>query len=176
MAEERAPQGPAGTAGDAEAMARLQEQINNLPVSEHLLFMLHSLSALAIDRLGLSPEAAARRDPGQARMAIDAFKSLLDVLEPERPAAEVAAYRGTLSQLQMAFVGALGAGAATAQPDAAAAEPPTAAEPLTATEPAAPTDEPPASAPASAPRPKAAPKKAAKPRTSAKSGARSAKE
>jgi hypothetical protein len=172
MAEERAPQGPAGTAGDAEAMARLQEQINNLPVSEHLLFMLHSLSALAIDRLGLSPEAAARRDPGQARMAIDAFKSLLDVLEPERPAAEVAAYRGTLSQLQMAFVGALGAGAATAQPDAAAAEPPTAAEPLTA----APTDEPPASAPASAPKPKAAPKKAAKPRTSAKSGARSAKE
>jgi hypothetical protein len=86
MAEEQAPQGQAGTADDVEAMARLQEQINNLPVSEHLVFMLHSLSALAIDRLGLAPAAAARRDPGQARMAIDAFKSLLEVLEPGRPA------------------------------------------------------------------------------------------
>ena len=63
MAEEEAAQGRTDRRDDAEAMARLQEEINNLPVSEHLVFMLQSLSSLAVDRLGLAPEAAARRDP-----------------------------------------------------------------------------------------------------------------
>ena len=70
-------------------MARLREEINNLPVSEHLVFMLQSLSSLAMDRLGLVPEAVRGATLEQARLAIDAFKALLDVVEQARPAAEI---------------------------------------------------------------------------------------
>lgn len=148
--------------GDAEDMARLQEQINNLPVSEHVLFMMQSLSSLAVDRLGLVPEAAARRDPEQARLAIDAFKALLVVLEPVRPTAEIVAHRGVLSQLQMAYVGALGAGAAAQEPEASAAGEGDAPQ----AEVVSPEQTPAAQAPAAE-----APKKATKPRAAAKGGA-----
>jgi hypothetical protein len=115
---EEAKQGQSAKLDDAEAMARLQEQINNLPVSEHVVYMLQSLSSLAIDRLGMVEQSAARRDPAQARLAIDAFRALLSVLERERPPEEIATYRGMLSQLQMAYVGALNAGAAPAPEEA----------------------------------------------------------
>jgi hypothetical protein len=78
--------------------------------------MMHSLSSLAIDRLGLTPESAARKDLEQARLATDAFKALLGVLEGKRPAEEITAHRAVLSQLQMAYVGALEGG----DPDGAA--------------------------------------------------------
>jgi hypothetical protein len=113
--------------------------------------MLHSLSSLAVDRLGLAEGAAARRDPAQARLAIDAFKAMLGVVEPERPAEEITTYRGMLAQLQMAYVGAL-----SARPAAEAAE---------AGAPAEPAAEAPAAA-APEPAPEAA-KKAAKPRAGA---------
>jgi hypothetical protein len=97
-----------GQQGDeAEMMARLEEEIRNLSVSDHLFYMMHSLSALAVGRMGLSTDTLARRDLEQARLAIDAFKALLGTVEPVRPASEVAAHRGMLSQLQLAYVGAL---------------------------------------------------------------------
>jgi hypothetical protein len=92
---------------EAEMMDRLQEEIRNLPVSDHLLYMMHSLSALAVGRMGLSPDAETKKDLGQARLAIDAFKALFGVLELERPAEESSVHRGTLAQLQMAYVSAL---------------------------------------------------------------------
>jgi hypothetical protein len=161
MTDEEVKQDESGRIDETEAMARLQEQINSLPVSEHVVYMLHSLTSLAIDRLGLTEQSTARRDPAQARVAIDALAALLGVLESQRPAEEIASYRGTLSQLRMAYVGALGAVA----PAASAAAP----------EPAAPAPEPepaPATAPVSE-APKAAPKRPAKPRTT--SGASRAK-
>ncbi len=102
---------------EAEEMARLQEQINNLPVSEHIVFMMHSLSSLAVDRLGLAPEGGARLDVSQARLAIDAFKALLGVLEEATSAEAIAAHRGVLSQLQLAYVGALSGTARVAEPE-----------------------------------------------------------
>jgi hypothetical protein len=160
MADEETKQEQTEERDDAEAMARLREEINNLPVSEHLVYMLHSLSSLAVDRMGLVGDAAARRDPAQARLAIDAFKAMLGVLEPERPATEISAYKGMLSQLQMAYVGALSAGPA---PGAGGASATAAAQEAAAPEPA---PEAPAPAPeaAAAEAPAAAPKKAAKPR------------
>jgi hypothetical protein len=101
--------------GQAEAIGRMREEIASLPVAEHVAYMLHSLSALAVGRLGITAETAERRDLGQARLAIDAFKALLAVLEPVRPAAEVAAQRGMLSQLQLAFAGAMTQGGAASQ-------------------------------------------------------------
>ena len=94
-------------AQDAAAMERLQEEIRNLPVSDHVLYMMHSLSALAVARLGLSPDAAARRDLDQARLAIDCFKALMEVVGEARPSEENAIHRGTLSQLQLAYLEAL---------------------------------------------------------------------
>jgi hypothetical protein len=120
---------------ETEMMERLQEEIRNMPVSDHLVYMLHSLSALAIGRMGLTPEAAARRDLDQARLAIDAFKVLMGVVERVRPAAEMGVHRGMLSQLQLAYVGAgdLAAPAegaeADAAPDAVPAEEPAEAPP-----------------------------------------------
>jgi len=95
---------------DAEMMERLQEEIRNLPVSDHLVFMMQSLSGLAVARMGLAADTAGRRDMEQARLAVDAFKALLELLEKARPAGEMAAHRGMLSQLQLAYVAALDAG------------------------------------------------------------------
>ena len=97
-------------------MRRLQEEIQNLSVSDHLLYMVQSLSALAVDRLGLTAETVERRDLDQARLAIDAFKALLEVMERVRPAEEIALHRSTLSQLQLTYVAALDAGATVEAP------------------------------------------------------------
>lgn len=96
-------------AEEVEMMQRLQEEIQNLTVSDHLLYMVQSLSALAIGRLGLTAETVERRDLGQARLAIDAFKALLEVVERVRPAEEITVHRSTLSQLQLTYVAALDA-------------------------------------------------------------------
>ncbi len=53
----------------------------------------------------------------QARLAIEAFKALLGVLEQVRPAGEVAGHRGVLSQLQLAYAGAVTAGASRVEPE-----------------------------------------------------------
>lgn len=97
-------------AEEAEMMEHLQEEIRNLPVSDHLLYMMQSLSGLAIARMGLTDDTASRRDMPQARLAVDAFKALLDLLERAKPSGEMAAHRGMLSQLQLAYVGALDGG------------------------------------------------------------------
>jgi hypothetical protein len=94
-------------ADEIEAMQRLQEEIGRLSVADHLLLMMHSLSSLAVDRLGLGQELGARKDLDQARLAIDGFRALLGVLEGKRPAEEITAHRAALSQLQMAYVSAL---------------------------------------------------------------------
>jgi hypothetical protein len=112
-----------GQGDEAEMMARLQEEIGNLPVGDHLAYMMHSLSALAVGRLGLTADTAERRDLGQARLAIDAFKALLVVLEQVRPTAELAVHRGMLSQLQLTYAGAIGKAGAEDQPEAAAERP-----------------------------------------------------
>lgn len=92
---------------DAEAMERLEEEIRNLPVSDHVLYMMHSLSALAVGRLGLTPDTAGRRDLEQARLAIDCFRALMDTVARARPSEENTIHRGTLSQLQLAYLEAL---------------------------------------------------------------------
>jgi hypothetical protein len=110
MPEDELDQSAAGNAAadEREAMRRLEEEIGRLSVADHVLLMMHSLSSLAVGRLGISPETAARKDLNQARLAIDAFKALLGLLEGKRPAEEIAGHRAVLAQLQMAYVSALG--------------------------------------------------------------------
>ena len=97
----------ATAADEREAMRRLEDEIGRLSVADHVLLMMHSLSSLAVERLGISPATAARKDLEQARLAIDAFKALLGLLEGRRPAAEITGHRAVLAQLQMAYVSAL---------------------------------------------------------------------
>ena len=152
---------------EAEAMARLQEEIGNLPVSEHLVYMMHSLSALAVGRLGLTADTSAPRDLSQARLAIDAFRALLTLVEQARPGGEIAAHRGMLSQLQLAYASAMDKGSGAERPEAAAEKPEAAAE-----KPEAPRagKEAPAASGEAAPKKKAAPRKARKPSGSSQSG------
>jgi len=194
--QERTGEDAADRQGDeAEAMARLQEEIGNLPVSEHLVYMMHSLSALAVGRLGLTADTSAPRDLGQARLAIDAFRALLTLLEQARPAADIAAHRGMLSQLQLAYAGAIEGGSAAEKPEATADRPaaaaatpePVAVKPTGAAEtpegasgrPDAPpesteapraSEETPAASGGAAPKKAAAPRKAQKPRRSSQTG------
>jgi hypothetical protein len=93
---------------EREAMRRLEEEIGRLSVADHVLLMMRSLSSLAVERMGLTPDTAARKDPEQARLAIDAFRALLGVLDGKRPAQEITDHRAVLSQMQMAYVTALG--------------------------------------------------------------------
>ena len=116
MDEERGSEEVAGgvSAEEARIVEQWQEEIRNLPVSEHLLYMMHSLSALAVGRLGLTADTAVRRDLDEARLAIEAFKALMEVDERVRPEGETTIHRETLSQLQLAYVKAVEAGAAPA--------------------------------------------------------------
>jgi Domain of unknown function (DUF1844) len=99
-------------ADELDAMQRLQEEIGRLSVADHVLLMMQSLSSLAVDRLGLTPESAARKDLEQARLSIDAYRALLGTLEGRRSVEEIKAHRAALSQLQIAYVGALEGGGA----------------------------------------------------------------
>jgi hypothetical protein len=86
MEDVQRPDEDAASAEAEEAdMARLQEEIRNLPVVDHVMYMMQSLSALAVGRMGLGGESQPRPDFEQARLAIDAFKALLDVVEKARP-------------------------------------------------------------------------------------------
>jgi hypothetical protein len=102
---------------EVEMMERLRAELQNLTVSDHMLYMMQSLSGLAVDRMGLTAETAKRRDMEQARLAVDAFKALLEVTERARPAEEMAVHRGMLSQLQLTYVRASAETAPEAAPE-----------------------------------------------------------
>jgi hypothetical protein len=107
---------PMNAAEEAEMMRRLEEEVRSLSVADHLAYMLESLAALATRKLGLTPDSAEERDTDQARLAIDAFRVLLQVVEPTRPQPEVTAHRGVLSQLQLAYVRVIEAASQPAGP------------------------------------------------------------
>ena len=109
-------------ADEAEMMKQLREELKSLTVSDHMLFMMQSLAALAVERMGLAEEAGGRRDPDEARLAIDAFRALLEVVGRARTPEEMAAQRSVLSQLQISYVAGLGHGGAEEAPSAAAAD------------------------------------------------------
>ena len=97
---------------EEELRARLEEELQRIQVSDVLLQTLVSLVNLGFQRLGLTAKdeqaAAKQRDLGQARLAIEAVRALLPVLEAEA-ADEVRPVREALSQLQLAYVKAAGA-------------------------------------------------------------------
>ena len=91
----------------ADMVAALEDEMRAISVSDYLAYLMQSISVMGLRRLGLSAEAAGDRDLEQSRLAIEAFRALLGVIEGTRAPEEVALHRAMLSQLQLAYVAAL---------------------------------------------------------------------
>jgi hypothetical protein len=107
---------------EEELRAAYEAEVKKIRVEHVLLEHVVSLINLGMRRTGLSKGTEDERDPGQVRLAIDAIRAVLPLLEQTAPE-QVKPVRDALSQLQLAFVKIGGAQA----PSAAAKETPTAA-------------------------------------------------
>ena len=91
----------------ADMVAALEDEMRAISVSDYLAYLMQSISVMGLRRLGLSAETAGDRDLEQSRLAIEAFRALLGVVEGTRAPEEVALHRAMLSQMQLAYVAAL---------------------------------------------------------------------
>jgi hypothetical protein len=80
----------------------LQAELAKLSVTDLLLQTLHSLSLLAYQRLG-----AENRDLAQARLAIEALRALVPVLEGAAPEEALRDFNQVLASLQLAYASAV---------------------------------------------------------------------
>jgi len=108
--EEKELQPEEGDQNDPEQMseeelrAQLEKHFREQKVDEVLVQFLVSLSNLAYIKMGLTEETKEIKDLGQASLAIDAFKALLDAAAKRLPEQDASALAGALSSMQMTFV------------------------------------------------------------------------
>jgi hypothetical protein len=95
---------------EEELRARLEEELRRITVRDVLLQTVVSLINLAGQRLGLGEGGEEVRDLDQVRMAIEAVRALLPLLEQENPE-QMKPVRDALSQLQMVYAREAGAAA-----------------------------------------------------------------
>ncbi len=101
-----------------ELRAAYEAEIKKISIDQILLDQVVSLINLGMRRTGLSPGTEDERDLDQVRLAIEAVRALLPLIEQTAPP-QAAPIRDALSQLQLAFVrlgGAAPAGAPGAAP------------------------------------------------------------
>jgi hypothetical protein len=110
----------AGEPSEEELRAAYEAQVREIRVEHVLLEDVVTLINLGMRRTGLVPGTESERDPEQVRLAIEAVRSILPLLEAAAPA-DAGRIRDALSQLQLAYVrlGEQGAGA----PEPGAPEP-----------------------------------------------------
>jgi hypothetical protein len=97
-------------ANEEELRARLEEELKRITVHDVLVQTVVTLINLGGQRLGLSEAGDDAADPEQTRVAIEAVRSLLPLLEAEAGGAEqVKPVRDALAQLQMAYAQRAGA-------------------------------------------------------------------
>jgi hypothetical protein len=107
-------QGP--PADEQELRARLEEELKKITVRDVLVQTVVTLINLGGQRLGLSEASKDAADPGQTRVAIEAVRSLLPLLEAdERSAEQVKPIKDALAQLQMAYAQLAGGPAGPAE-------------------------------------------------------------
>jgi hypothetical protein len=106
---------------EEELRAAYEAEIKKIRVEQILLDQIVSLINLGMRRTGLSPGTEDERDLGQVRIAIEAVRALLPLIEQSAPQ-QAAPIRDALSQLQMAFVRLGGSGDAAARPAPAGGE------------------------------------------------------
>jgi hypothetical protein len=102
---------------DEELRARLQEELSKVTVRDVLVQTVVALINLGGQRLGLTESTREAADPEQTRVAIEAVRSLLPLLESDPGVAQqMKPVRDALAQLQMAY--AQQAGPPEGQPQA----------------------------------------------------------
>jgi hypothetical protein len=92
-----------GTPTEEELRAAYEAEIKRIRVEQVLLENVVTLVNLGMRRTGLAPGTEGERDPAQVRVAIEAVRSLLPLIEQVAPA-QAKSVRDALSQLQLAFV------------------------------------------------------------------------
>jgi hypothetical protein len=98
VAEQGGPEAPS----DAEVAARLEEELKRLRVSDLLVQTLYTVSSLGYHKLG-----AEHRDLPQARLAIEALRALLPVLEGEVPEEVRRDFGQVVANMQLAYADAV---------------------------------------------------------------------
>jgi len=88
-----------------EVLRKLQEEIDKLATKDIITQMMMSLSSLAYKKMGLPVGTNDRfKNQTDAKLAIDAFDSLLKVVDNELSAEERENLQSSLSNLQLNFV------------------------------------------------------------------------
>src|SRR5437588_3649719 len=112
--QDRAPGEEAGSLDEAgasrpgepteeELRAAYETEIKKLRVEHLVLENVVTLANLGMRRTGLVPGTEPERDPEQVRLAVEAIRALLPLLEKSAPQ-QIAPIREALSQLQLAYV------------------------------------------------------------------------
>jgi hypothetical protein len=106
VAEDQTPEPPES---ERELVEQLQAELGRLKVSDLLLQTVYTISSLGYHRL-----SGENKDLEQARLAIDALKALVPVLEGAVPAEAVRDFNQVLANMQLAYASAAGENPATA--------------------------------------------------------------
>jgi hypothetical protein len=88
---------------EEELRAAYEAELKKIRIEQILLEQVVSLVNLGMRKTGLSPGTEDERDVGQVRLAIEAVRALLPLIDQAAPP-QAAAIRDALSQLQLAFV------------------------------------------------------------------------
>jgi hypothetical protein len=92
---------PPGQASEQELVEQLQAELGRLKVSDLLLQTAYTISSLGYHRL-----SGENKDLEQARLAIEALKALLPVLEGAVAADAVRDFNQVLANMQLAYASA----------------------------------------------------------------------
>jgi hypothetical protein len=114
-----------------EELRAYETEVKRIRVEHVLLEHVVTLVNLGMRRTGLVPGTEDERDPAQVRLAIEAIRNVLPLLEQSAPQ-QIGPIRDALSQLQMAFVQIGGTAGGEGEPDRPEAPSPGAAEPAEA--------------------------------------------
>lgn len=120
-AEGGVAQGSGDQPSEEELRAKIEEEMKRVTVRDLLLQSCVALANLGFSRLGLNERTREVRDLEQARTAIEALRSLVPLLEAERPE-EVKPLRDGLAQMQMAYAQVAAESAESAERGAGAPE------------------------------------------------------
>ena len=122
MTTEQPPGGAGPQPSEEELRAAYEAELKKIKVEHILLEQVVSLINLGMRRTGMAPGTEDERDVDQVRLAIEAVRALLPLVEPAA-GPQAGALRDALSQLQLAYVrlggGPGGAGAEAEAPPAA---------------------------------------------------------
>jgi hypothetical protein len=88
---------------EEELRAAYEAEIKKIRVEHVLLEHVVSLVNLGMRRTGLAPGTESERDPDQVKLAIEAIRAVLPLVEESAPQ-QIGPIKEALSQLQLAFV------------------------------------------------------------------------